>query len=210
MNIKYKTAMYFVCLNSLIACGNPTDINSSQTNIQIEPASQLTNTDDVPYNIWISDTSVSPIELGEKLKNDITFADKICANDTHAPQNYSTYFALISTHEYDRQELVKMHNIDLNASATLGSSNKLLPFALGSVFFDEESVNIKKLSPEHIKITKEKPRVSFTANSKFSGYCENEKDYSLTTSVISENPTPQKFTIYCSNETAHLSCMAIR
>ena len=61
---------------------------------------------DSPYSVWITDKQLTAYELSSGLTQDITYADKLCKADKNQPKNYSTHFALISTDQYDRVDLI--------------------------------------------------------------------------------------------------------
>ena len=137
-----------------------------------------------------------------------SYGDKFCEADSAKPEGYETTFALISTHEYNRLDLIERYSLNPNLAVTWGDTGVLLVDNLGNFVAQQGAVNIadptiRKAATKTIKIT-------FSKHGKFTGYCDATKGYF--TSIHSDSKTGEMgiFTVHCDNPETTVACMSIK
>lgn len=171
------------------------------------PLGPIDTVDELPrYTIWLSDQRLSAKALEAALQQDINFADKLCASDTHRPEGWTTHFALISTHAYDRLDLIEKYQLDATAPVAFADTGLVAAPRLSDFIAQRGTITVK--NPELPKTV----RTTFSKNGRFAGYCDDTKGYTPTLAVLQpgENQAPVPFVARCDYEDAAVPCMSAR
>ncbi|NVK57108.1 MAG: hypothetical protein HWE26_16005 [Alteromonadaceae bacterium] len=163
---------------------------------------------DTPYAIWVTDAYISGNQLSEKLSQNPSYGDSFCQADSAKPAGYSTTFALISTHQYDRLDLIERYQINADKAATWGGTGVLLTKKVGNFVAQNDKVNIA--DPTIRKAALKTIKITLSKQGKFSGYCNETKGYFY--SIHSHPETGQMgiFSVRCNNPETTVACMSIR
>ena len=170
-------------------------------------AQQETVKIDSPYSVWITDKQLTAYELSSGLTQDITYADKLCKADKNQPKNYSTHFALISTDQYDRVDLIDKYHLDKNKAVLFGDTERLLASNLGLFVAQTGAINTKNKQAN--KAGSQALKLTLSKDGKFTGYCESSTGYTYVVNTDSSKGDLDNYSMSCS-QPATLVCLSVR
>jgi len=160
-----------------------------------------------PYSVWASARKITPYELADNLKKDPAYADGFCARDGNRPASYSTHFALISTHETDRVDLIAKYEMDPSKPILYGDTGQVLAANLGRFVAQEGTVSLE--NEKAAVASNEELKLTFSEGGRFSGYCESTFGYTHVIQVDRAGGEMKSYSMHCSQPAA-VVCMSLR
>jgi len=198
---KYRVfaAVSFIVL--LAGCSQDDKTSASKS----EPAAEKIDT---PYSVWVTKETITGDFLSRQLAMDPSFGDQFCSVDIARPAGYKTTFALISTHEYDRVDLIERYAIDIDKGVTWGDTGVKLTDDFEAFIKQTGKVNIE--DPRIRKAALETIKITFSKEGRFSGYCDAAQRFFF--SVHSDRSTGEMglFSVQCDNPETTIACMSIK
>ncbi|MCB1644484.1 MAG: hypothetical protein KDI36_03480 [Pseudomonadales bacterium] len=163
---------------------------------------------DTPYSFWVTEATMTANELSLSLAENPSYGDEICNADSAKPVGYRTTFALISTHEYNRSDLLDRYDMDPDQAVAAGDTNIVLADHLGD--FVAQSANLRFPDDRVKTAATETIKITFSRQGKFTGYCHATRGYFV--SVHADVKTGQMglYAVSCDNPDATLACLSVR
>ena len=163
---------------------------------------------DSPYSVWVTQATISGNTLSERLAKDSSYGDQFCLADRAKPKGYKTTFALISTHEYNRLDLLERYQMDPEQVVTWGDTGVLLTDNLGSFVEQRGAVAIQ--SPVVREAALATVKITFSKHGVFTGYCDATKNYFYSVHSDPETGEMGIFSAHCDYPDTTLACMSIK